>query len=438
MQSSLQNVRLILSATSLVIACTLGQCLSAFAANVNLAWDPKTDSGLAGYKVYYGTSSRSYGTPINVGNVTTYSVTGLNSGTYYFTVTAYYTSGSETGFSNEVSTTVTSVTPDSTPPTITLTSPGNGSSSSGTITVSANASDNVGVAGVQFMVDGVNLGSEDTSSPYSVSWNTATASNGSHTLTARARDAAGNQTTSSAITVSVSNTATVPTLSGLVAAFAFNENSGTTAADLSGNSNTASISGATWTSQGKFGNALTFDGVNNVVTVNDSSSLWLSNGMTLEVWVYPVNSLAGWKSVVRKEGDAYLLGASSLFGNAPAAGGHFTSDAYTYDVFDTSPLPVNTWTHLAATYDGSVLTLFVNGNQVSNRTVGGQIRNDPLPLRIGNSQYSGEGFPGMIDEVRIYNRALTQSEIQKDMNTPIGGTAPAGTPLPAPTNVSVK
>jgi hypothetical protein len=423
MQSSTQKLRLIL--TSLAMASAIFQCLPAFAANVNLAWDPKTDSGLAGYKVYYGTSSRSYGTSINVGNVTTYTVTGLNSGTYYFAVTAYYTSGSETGHSNEVSTTVTNATPDSTPPTITLTSPANGSSSSGTVTISANASDNVGV----------NLGSEDTSSPYSVSWNTATVSNGSHTLTARARDAAGNQTTSSAITVSVSNTTT--TFSGLVAAYAFNENSGTTAADLSGNSNTGSVSGATWSAQGKFGNALSFDGGSNVVNVNDSSSLWLSNGMTLEAWVYPVNALAGWKSILRKEGDAFFLYASSDQGNVPAVGGKFGSVAGYQIAFGTSPLPSNTWTHLAATYDGSVLRLFVNGSQVSSLTVGGPIRNDALPLRIGNSTYPGECLPGTIDEVRIYGRALTQSEIQNDMNTSIGGTS-ANSPLPAPTNVSVK
>ena len=66
------------------------------------------------------------------------------------------------------------------------------------MTVAANASDNVGVAGVQFKLDGANLGAEDTASPYSVTWNTTTATNGSHTLTAVARDAAGNTTTSTA------------------------------------------------------------------------------------------------------------------------------------------------------------------------------------------------------------------------------------------------
>jgi hypothetical protein len=73
------------------------------------------------------------------------------------------------------------------------------------VTVSASASDNVGVAGVQFQLDGANLGAERTSAPYSISWDTAAASNGSHNLTAIARDAAGNRTTSAGISVTVLN-----------------------------------------------------------------------------------------------------------------------------------------------------------------------------------------------------------------------------------------
>ena len=65
----------------------------------------------------------------------------------------------------------------------------------GTVSVTVNASDNVGVAGVRFKLDGNNLGAEDTVAPYSVSWNTTTVSNGAHVLTATARDAAGNSTT---------------------------------------------------------------------------------------------------------------------------------------------------------------------------------------------------------------------------------------------------
>jgi hypothetical protein len=97
-------------------------------------------------------------------------------------------------------------TPETTPPTAALTAPANGANITGTVTVSANASDNLGVAGVQFKLDGANLGAEDTASPYSVSWNSTLTSNGNHTLTAVARDLVGNVTTSAAVGVSVFNT----------------------------------------------------------------------------------------------------------------------------------------------------------------------------------------------------------------------------------------
>src|SRR5205823_5410628 len=88
---------------------------------------------------------------------------------------------------------------DITAPSVSLTAPTAGSTVSGTITDSANASDNVGVAGVQFKLDGANLGTESTSQPYSMSWDTTAASDGAHTLTAVARDAVGNQSVSATV-----------------------------------------------------------------------------------------------------------------------------------------------------------------------------------------------------------------------------------------------
>src|SRR6266516_3368566 len=98
---------------------------------------------------------------------------------------------------------------------VNIASPASGSTVSGSITVSASVTiiGSLTVAGVQFKLDGANLGAEDTAAPYSVSWNTTTSGNGSHTLTARARHAAGNATTSIAVTVTVSNDSTPPTVS---------------------------------------------------------------------------------------------------------------------------------------------------------------------------------------------------------------------------------
>jgi len=99
---------------------------------------------------------------------------------------------------------------DTTPPTVSVTAPAAGSTVSGTTTVAATASDDVGVASVQFKVDGANLGPADTAAPYTASWDTTTATAGAHVVTAVARDAAGNATTSSPVTVTVANSTPVP------------------------------------------------------------------------------------------------------------------------------------------------------------------------------------------------------------------------------------
>src|SRR5207247_8522580 len=99
---------------------------------------------------------------------------------------------------------------DTTPPAVSITAPTAGATVSGTVTVTASASDNVGVVGVQFKLDGANLGAEVTSAPYSVSWNTTSANNGTHALTAVARDAAGNTATASVSVTVVS----APTITG--------------------------------------------------------------------------------------------------------------------------------------------------------------------------------------------------------------------------------
>lgn len=101
--------------------------------------------------------------------------------------------------------------PDTTPPTIAITTPANNATVSGSsVAISADASDNVGVEGVQFKLDGATVGAENTAAPYAINWDTTSTANGPHTLTAVARDAAGNQTTSAGITVNVSNSSGAP------------------------------------------------------------------------------------------------------------------------------------------------------------------------------------------------------------------------------------
>src|SRR5262249_51751261 len=107
---------------------------------------------------------------------------------------------------------VTVTVADAIAPTVAVSAPLANTTVSGTsVTVSASASDNVGVAGVQFRLDGVNLGAEATAAPYAIVWNSTTASVGTHTLTAVARDAVGNLATSAGVTVTVAD-AIAPTV----------------------------------------------------------------------------------------------------------------------------------------------------------------------------------------------------------------------------------
>jgi hypothetical protein len=104
--------------------------------------------------------------------------------------------------------------PDTIPPQVTLTAPLDHAVVVGSVDLTASASDNVGVAGVQFKLDGANLGSEDTTAPYSRTWSTGIPQNGTHTLTAVARDAAGHTSTAVAVTVTVANVdTTAPSVS---------------------------------------------------------------------------------------------------------------------------------------------------------------------------------------------------------------------------------
>jgi hypothetical protein len=140
-----------------------------------------------------------------------WNTTALANGPYSLTAVARDAAGNTTT-SGAVSVTVNNV--DGTAPTVSISAPANNATVQGSVTVSATASDNVGVVGVQFRLDGTNLGAEATTSPYSVSWNTTTVTNGTHALTAVARDAAGNTTTSTTVTVTVNNPdTTAPTVS---------------------------------------------------------------------------------------------------------------------------------------------------------------------------------------------------------------------------------
>jgi hypothetical protein len=171
---------------------------------------------------------------------------------------------------------------------------------------------------------------------------------------------------------------------------------------------------------GRAGGALSFDGLDDWVTVADAASLDLATGMTLEAWVNPAAITGKWRTVLLKEaggGLAYALYAGEDAGR-PSAHAYTSSEL---DTRGTAGLPLNTWSHVAATYDGATLRLYVNGTQVSSRAVAGAIRATTGALRIGGNAIWDEWFAGRIDEVRVYNRALPAADIQADMNRAVSG-----------------
>ncbi len=284
-----------------------------------LTWNAATDNtGVVRYNVYRSTTTGFAPTIANrIAQPTTtyYTNTGLSAGTYYYLVTAEDAVGNIGPPTGEASATVTT---DSVLPSVAITSPVSAATVTGLVTVNVSASDDVGVASVQFLVDGNAVGAADTSAPYSFSWNSATLPNGTHVLTARATDTGGNTKLSDPVSVTVSNA--LP--SGLVLALGFNEGAGTTAADISGNSNNGTLSGATWSTSGKFGNALSFNGTNNQVIIPDRPSLDLTTGMTLEAWVRPSSVASAWRDIIYKVDDIYYLeGSSFQSGGVPAMGG---------------------------------------------------------------------------------------------------------------------
>jgi chitinase len=211
--------------------------VNCYASTVVLQWDPNTDSDLAGYRVYYkadsanlpfdGTGAVEGTSPIDVHGLTTAKVSGLDPGrTYHLAVTAYNASGVESPFSNIVT------IPELVPPSVYLSYPANNISVSGTVSVTANASDNVGVTRVEYFVNGV-LQATDTTTPYVYSWNTATIAAGSYTLMSKAYDAAGNVGQSTNVVVRVVHDTTSPTLSNNMALDATIPNVSVTAPKIS-------------------------------------------------------------------------------------------------------------------------------------------------------------------------------------------------------------
>jgi len=163
--------------------------------------------------------------------------------------------------------------------------------------------------------------------------------------------------------------------------------------------------------------SLSFDGNNDWVTVPDANSLDLTTGMTLEAWVRPTAGSL-WRTAIIKETTgnlAYALYSASQVGSALRPASWIASQG----VNGTTAIALNTWTHLATTFDGATWRLYVNGAQVASRTLATPIPVSSGALRFGGNSIWGEWFQGQLDEIRVYNRGLSAAEVLADRDRPV-------------------
>jgi hypothetical protein len=205
-----------------------------------------------------------------------------------------------------------------------------------------------------------------------------------------------------------------------VAAYGFEESGGSKVIDASGNGNHGTLSGTVRRSTKRFGTAMEFNGSSSMITVNDSVSLDLTKGMTLQAWVYPTaKTLQTWHTVIAKEKSGGAPYGLYVTHDSTRAATIIEVAGTQKTLMPTGSLPIGKWTHLAATYDGVTQRMFVNGTQVDSRPQAGFIDVSDGKLRIGGNLTWAEYFKGRLDEVRIYNRALSQAEILADSQSPV-------------------
>ncbi len=282
-------------------------------------------------------------------------------------------------------------------PTVTITSPVAGTVA-GTVMVDATATDNVGVVSVQFAVDGVYLGAAAVTVPYAVAWDSTTVADGLHTLTAHARDAAGNVGTASVVVAVV---------------------------------NTPSTRAPSY---------LDFDGVDDYLEVADAADLSFGNGtadtpLTFEAWLRP-DSLVRHQLISKWDGvnTEYKLHLASGTIRLDLRDSSAQASVYAYTTASQVAL-IGGWHHLAVTYDGrggptaaNGITIYLDGVAVpltrGNHPAYVAMENLTAPVQIGRESAGWKQFDGALDELRLWRVARAPADLRATMTTALSGAEP--------------
>jgi streptogramin lyase len=204
----------------------------------------------------------------------------------------------------------------------------------------------------------------------------------------------------------VSNTTQANSDSDAVSVWRFEETSGTTTADLKGVNPGTLANGVTRIPDGKFGRALSFDGVDDIVTTTLNIDQSVGTGVTMEAWVYPTSNSSGRHEVISTDNGGFdwsILREGAVW--FVFTGNDSSSTGFTVDL--------NQWQHLAAVFSGTSVRFYKNGVEKVIATLG--FESSDANIAIGSRAVGGESFAGRIDEVAVYNRALSAAEVQSHL-----------------------
>jgi hypothetical protein len=206
---------------------------------------------------------------------------------------------------------------------------------------------------------------------------------------------------------------------GPVASWGFNETSGTSAADGSGNNNTATLVNGALFAAGKHGNALSLDGTNDYLSVANSSSLDIAgNALTVSMWLNPT-ATTGDRVLFGKFWNTTMTSPYYQYGLELQAGQPdflIGTSSGVKEVAMGSTLPLNQWSNLTVVFNGTQVQFYVNGTLTSTKSLAASITARGQQFRIGADNNTQQFFKGLVDDVRIYNRTLTAAEVTTDMN----------------------
>ncbi len=200
---------------------------------------------------------------------------------------------------------------------------------------------------------------------------------------------------------------------GLVGAWNFDEGTDSTVADCSGNGIDGTISGALWVS-GKLDMGLSFDGEDDYVTIPHDDSLNITDEITVEAWIYPNEVEENYVIVGKHTSTSWELGISggSVCLNVIEGGVQ-----YNRLIGGEAEVTQDAWNHVVWTYNSStgINKVYVNGVEGQSVTTSGLLGTDDAPIYVGRRYYNTLNFDGLIDEVKIYKRALSATEVMDNM-----------------------